>query len=118
MTAPSMLRAALAAAALSAAALPAAAGDPPINLDDQAQIAAGQATFNHTCAGYCHGRDGLQGKGPSLRGRDDLAATEIHNTIANGRRNTGKLMPAWKGQLDDEQIWQLTAFILSLRSEH
>ena len=118
MTTSSMLRAAVAATTVLWSAIPAAAGDPPIDLDDQGQISAGQAAFNHTCAGYCHGRDGLQGKGPSLRGRDDLTATEIHNTIANGRRNTGKLMPAWKGQLDDEQIWQLTAFILSLRSEH
>ena len=92
--------------------------DPPINLNDPAQIAEGQTTFNRTCTAYCHGRDGLQGRAPALRGRDDLSAEQIHATISNGRRNAGKIMPAWKGQLDDQKIWQLTAFILSLREQH
>ena len=95
--------------------LPAAAQDPPFDLSDPAQIAAGQQTFDARCTGYCHGKDGLVGRGPSLRGRTDLSAEQIHRTITNGRRDTGKIMPAWKGQLDDTTIWQLTAFILSLR---
>jgi mono/diheme cytochrome c family protein len=92
--------------------------DPPIKLDDPAQIAEGQVTFNRTCTGYCHGRDGVQARAPGLRGRDDLSSEQIHSTISNGRRNAGKVMPAWKGQLDDQKIWQLTAFILSLREQH
>jgi mono/diheme cytochrome c family protein len=91
--------------------------EPPIDLNDPAQIAEGQTTFNRTCTAYCHGRDGLQARAPGLRGRTDLSAEQIHATISNGRRNAGKLMPAWKGQLDDQKIWQLTAFILSLREQ-
>jgi mono/diheme cytochrome c family protein len=98
----------------SAAAM---AEDRPVNIDDPAQVSAGQVLFNRNCAGYCHGRDGLQARGPSLRGRDDLGGEQIHATIANGKRDAGKFMPAWKGQLDDQQIWQITAFILSLRNE-
>ncbi len=113
-----LLAAALTAAAVSWPAARADAEEPPIDLNDRAAVSAGQTAFNHTCAGYCHGRDGLQGKGPSLRGREDLSPDQIHNTIANGRKGVGKIMPAWKGQLDDEKIWQITAFILSLRSEH
>jgi mono/diheme cytochrome c family protein len=94
------------------------ADDIPIDLNDPAQVAAGQAKFNHTCAGYCHGRDGLQGKAPSLRGRGDLSQEQIHATISNGKRDIGKIMPAWKGQLNDQEIWQITAFILSMRNVH
>jgi mono/diheme cytochrome c family protein len=92
--------------------------EPPIDLKDPAQVAEGQTTFNRTCTGYCHGRDGLQGRAPSLRGREDLSSEQIHTTISNGRRSAGKIMPAWKGQLDDQKIWQITAFILSLREQH
>ena len=92
--------------------------DASINLDDPVQISAGQAMFNQTCAGYCHGRDGLQGRGPSLRGRADLSQEQIHATISNGKRDLGKIMPAWKGQLNEQEIWQITAFILSMRNQH
>jgi mono/diheme cytochrome c family protein len=97
---------------------PADAGDAPIDFADPAHVSAGQSSFNRNCAGYCHGRDGRQGKAPSLRGRADLSPDQIHNIIANGKRDVGKIMPAWKGQIDDEKIWQITAFILSLREEH
>ena len=97
-------------------AVPAMAQQPPINLHDPAVIAAGQKLFNKNCAGYCHGKDGLVGRGPSLRGRTDLDADDIHDTITFGRRDSGKIMPSWKGQLSDQQIWELTAFIMSLRN--
>jgi mono/diheme cytochrome c family protein len=103
-------------AAWSAQPFAAAAQQPPFDLNDPAQIAAGQQIFNTNCAGYCHGKDGMVGRGPSLRGRTDLGAEQIRSTILNGRRDTGKIMPAWKGQLDDKKVWQLTAFILSLRT--
>jgi mono/diheme cytochrome c family protein len=94
------------------------ADDVPIDLNDPAQVSAGQERFNHTCAGYCHGRDGLQGKAPSLRGRADLSREQIHSTISNGKRDVGKIMPAWKGQLNEQEIWQITAFILSMQNLH
>ena len=68
----------------------ASADDVPIDLNDPAQVSAGQERFNHTCVGYCHGSDGLQGKAPSLRGRADLGREQIHTTIANGKRESGK----------------------------
>src|SRR5205085_3399941 len=58
-------------------------------------VSAGQSLFNRSCAGYCHGRDGQQGRAPSLRGRDDLTDEQVHATIANGKRQAGKFMPAW-----------------------
>ncbi len=72
---------------------------------DPAKVTAGRQLFNATCTGYCHGRDGLVGRTPSLRDRTDLSAEEIRDTITNGRREPGKIMPAWKGQLTPEQIF-------------
>ena len=46
-----------------------------------------------------------------------LYAVPVGATIANGKRQAGKFMPAWKGQLNDQQISQITAFILSLRDQ-
>jgi mono/diheme cytochrome c family protein len=100
---------------LYVAVLPAGAQQSRVDLADSNAISAGRELFNTKCAGYCHGKDGLQAKGPSLRNRNDLSDERVHDTIANGRRNAGKLMPAWKGQLSDEVIWQITAFIHSLR---
>lgn len=99
------------------AALSAAAQKPPINLNNPQQIAAGRKLFDTTCAGYCHGEDGAQGRCPRLRGRSDLGIADIHDTIVMGRRGAGKIMPSWQGQLSAKQIWQLTAFIHSLRNE-
>jgi mono/diheme cytochrome c family protein len=92
-----------------------AAEAPPFDLRDPKQIAAGLQTFNATCTQYCHGKDGRIGRGPELRRRPDLSAEQIHATIANGRRESSKVMPSWKGSLTDETIWQLTAYIVSLR---
>jgi len=89
---------------------------PPIDLKNPAAIAAGQQGFDMTCTGYCHGKDGIVGGAPALRGRTDLTPERIHATIANGKRPPGgKIMPAWRGTLSDQQIWELTAFIVSLR---
>ena len=113
-----ILRAILTLLFAASAVLPhvTAAQDTSVDLNDPAQIEAGHATFNTNCTGYCHGKDGIVGRGPSLRGRSDLSADRIHSTILNGKRDVGKIMPAWKGQLDDQTVWQLTAFILSLRN--
>jgi mono/diheme cytochrome c family protein len=93
----------------------AAAAGPSIDLNDPNNIAAGRRAFNATCTQYCHGKDGRIGRGPELRDRPDLSADQIHSTIMNGKREPAKVMPAWKGQLDETTIWQITAYILSLR---
>jgi mono/diheme cytochrome c family protein len=94
----------------------AAAADPTIDLNDPSNIAAGHRVFNTTCTQYCHGKDGRVGRGPELRNRKDLDADQIFSTITNGKREPAKVMPAWKGQLDETTIWQITAYILSLRN--
>ncbi len=77
-------------------------------------IAAGRQLFTGmNCAG-CHSAYAGGGMGPSLRdslwiyGSKDV---QIFSTLAEGRPNG---MPAWGGRLNDEQLWQLVAYIKTL----
>jgi len=76
-------------------------------------IAAGQTLYlQMNCVG-CHSHGG-GGMGPPLMddewrygGRIDQIAT----TIAEGRPNG---MPSWRGELTEDQIWDLAAYVRSL----
>ena len=91
------------------------AAGPRIDLNDPNNIVVGHRAFNTNCTQYCHGQDGRIGRGPELRNRKDLGADEIYSTIAKGKSEPAKVMPTWEGQLDETTIWQITAYILSLR---
>jgi mono/diheme cytochrome c family protein len=91
-----------------------ALAEPPVDLSDPARAAAGQKRFNQACF-YCHGQDGVGGKGAPLRNRPDLEPQFIFDTISNGRIRGSSVMPKWKNGLSEDQIWELTAFIVSLR---
>jgi len=79
-------------------------------------IAQGQWLFSQmNCVG-CHSHGG-GGMGPALMddewrygGRID----QIAATIAEGRPNG---MPAWRGKLTDDQIWQVAAYVRSLSGQ-
>lgn len=69
----------------------------------------------YNCSG-CHGGHGGGGMGPSLRdgkwlygSRDD----QIFDSIASGR---SKGMPAWGSKIPANQIWELVAYIKSMRT--
>jgi len=69
----------------------------------------------YNCSG-CHGGHAGGGMGPSLRdevwiygSRDD----QIYDSIAQGRANG---MPAWGSKIPKEQIWELVAYIRSMRT--
>jgi cytochrome c oxidase cbb3-type subunit 3 len=69
----------------------------------------------YNCYG-CHGGHGGGGMGPSLR--DDVwifggHSQQIFDSIAQGRGNG---MPAWGSKIPQEQIWQLVAYIKSMRT--
>ena len=54
--------------------------------------------------------------GPSLRRPDFLygrRADQIFDSVAQGRSNG---MPAWGTRIPEQQIWQLVAYIQSLRT--
>ncbi len=111
---------ALAGAQFSAPSCAATDIPPPdqtggIDLGSPAVIERGMQLLNSACGGYCHGTEGRGLKAPSLRNRTDLAWNAIHATVTYGRKRAGKMMPAWKGSLPDEDIWAAVAAILSLR---
>jgi cytochrome c oxidase cbb3-type subunit 3 len=85
------------------------AGDP-VALQD------GRRLFDwYNCSG-CHGGHAGGGMGPSLRdpvwlyGNQDA---QIFSTIAEGRSNG---MPAWGSKIPEHQIWELVAYIKSMRT--
>ena len=86
-----------------------------IDLLDVQHIEAGYKIFSGLCAGYCHGAGGTAKRGPALRNRPELKAHMLFYTIANGRKRSGNPMPPWKGLLTETQIWQVVAYIVSLR---
>jgi mono/diheme cytochrome c family protein len=101
------------AALLMSLALTANSEEVP-DLKDQQRIAAGRELFQTKQCAYCHGSDGKGGV--RLADRGDLEPTYVFQTIAEGRQRGGRRMPSWSGVLTDEQIWQATAYIMSLSS--
>ncbi|HSS39969.1 MAG TPA: c-type cytochrome, partial [Polyangia bacterium] len=67
------------------------------------------------CAG-CHGGRAGGGMGPSLRDPEWLYGSthdRIFNSIAQGR---GRGMPSWGTRIPEKELWELTAYIQSLRT--
>jgi mono/diheme cytochrome c family protein len=87
-------------------------GTPPIDLKDPAAIEAGKTIFRHSCTTYCHGREGQGGglRGPTLR-NGNFENPYLFQVISSGRAS----MPAFSGTYTPEQIWQVIAYIQSLR---
>jgi mono/diheme cytochrome c family protein len=82
------------------------------NLKDPEMISAGRTLFAEKQCAHCHGADGKGGI--KLAGRDDLRPSYVFQTIADGRVQGSRRMPAWRGVLTDEEIWEATAYVMSL----
>ena len=77
-------------------------------------IAAGKQLYGNLCAA-CHGENGKGVVGPDLTVstfKYGKSRTEIAKSISEGRPNG---MPAFKSQVNDEQVEGLVEFILSLK---
>jgi putative heme-binding domain-containing protein len=75
-------------------------------------IAAGSKLFTPTCSnGYCHGKDGVGGSAPTLRGKQ-FNLDYLLRVIANGISATP--MPAFKNAYSAKEIEQLAAYVLWL----
>lgn len=87
----------------------------PLHGDATARM-EGYHLFNQfNCAG-CHGGRGGGGMGPSLRDPAWLyggTPDRVFNSIAQGR---GRGMPSWGSRIPEKQIWELTAYIESMRT--
>jgi mono/diheme cytochrome c family protein len=84
------------------------AGTPPFDLSDTEKIEAGKATFNSTCASFCHGQN------PTLfLGRTGLSEEYVFDTIRDGGKGATP-MPPWGDVFTREEIWELVAYLKSL----
>lgn len=92
----------------------AACADDSPNLKDPKMIAAGHELFLEKQCAHCHGENGAGGVNLTRR---DLDPEGAFQSIANGREKNGIRMPAWREVLSDEQIWEATAYVLSI-SQH
>jgi copper transport protein len=101
--------------------LPSNSGNPVPKTAES--VAAGKAVFEQHCA-VCHGTDG-HGDGPAAARLNpppaDLYAAhvdyhsdqQLYDWIRNGI--TGSAMTGFKGQLSDQQIWDVVNYVRSLR---
>jgi mono/diheme cytochrome c family protein len=85
------------------------------NLQDPNMIAAGHELFLQKQCAHCHGEDGRGGVNLARR---DLDPKGVFQSIADGRERSGLRMPAWRGVMTDEEIWQATAYVLSISHQH
>jgi mono/diheme cytochrome c family protein len=91
---------------------------PPFDLNDPKRIEMGKLRFETSCAGYCHGFDGVGGAAPAFKARgDDLDPNYAFETITNGRKGHHAVMPRWGGAYTPEQIWELVAYLEFLAHE-
>lgn len=88
----------------------------PFDLADPARIEAGRKRFNKTCAGYCHGFEGIGGRAPDFKGRKDLPTHVMFETITQGRVGAD-VMPPWGMAFSAEQIWELVAYLQYLGTQ-
>lgn len=87
----------------------------PLGRDQQARAQGRKLFVRYNCDG-CHGGHAGGGMGPSLRDQDWIygqSDAQVFDSIAQGRAHG---MPAWGTKLPQEQIWQLVAYVKSLRS--
>lgn len=92
------------------------ANNPKLTMADlsrQEWIADGKKQFIQTCS-YCHGQEGEAGKVRPFRTHTNWDPKDIFNTISEGRRRGGNVMPTWKEAIPAEDIWKIVAYIKSL----
>jgi mono/diheme cytochrome c family protein len=81
------------------------------DLTDPKVIAAGHQLFLEKQCAHCHGEDG---RGGINLARRTLDAKGVFTSISEGRERNGIRMPEWRGVLSDDEIWQATAYVLSI----
>lgn len=97
--------------------------EPP--LPQSLSAVSGQSIFAENCQ-PCHGVTG-KGDGPTAASLSNqppdftdpatlnaMSPTEIFTVIKEGRMD--KMMPPWKQRLSDDQIWNATAYLLTLNA--
>jgi mono/diheme cytochrome c family protein len=92
---------------------PASADDSTIpDLKDPEVISAGRNVYLKRHCSHCHGANG--DGGVNLIKRDLTDPNQVFQAIAEGRERGSMRMPAARGMLSDEEIWQTTAYVMSI----
>lgn len=87
-------------------------------LTDAAKLASGKAAFVQNCAA-CHGQNAEGVVGPNLADEYWLHGGDVNDifkTIKHGV--TSKGMVAWQGKLSDDQILEVSSYILSVQGSN
>jgi mono/diheme cytochrome c family protein len=105
-----VVRVLLATIALVSVAATVSAQQGP-NLKDPKVIAAGHQLFLEKQCAHCHGEDGRGGVNLARRSLDPAG---VFQSISDGREKNGIRMPAWRDVLTDDEIWEATAYVLSI----
>ena len=105
-----MARVLLAAMASVAVAVPGSAQQDP-ELNDPKLIAAGHQLFLEKQCAHCHGEDGRGGVNLARRNLDPAG---VFQSITDGREKNGIRMPSWRDVLTNDEIWQATAYVMSI----
>jgi mono/diheme cytochrome c family protein len=82
------------------------------DLKDPNTISAGREVYLEKHCSHCHGANG--DGGVNLTNRDLSNPNYVFDAIAEGRERSGLRMPGWRGVLSDAQIWQATAYVMSI----
>lgn len=81
--------------------------------NDPDSIAAGKALYAAFNCNGCHAGGG-GGFGPALSDEKWLYGGSLPNIVDTLYEGRPRGMPAWRGKIPDEQMWQLAAYVKSL----
>ena len=84
------------------------------DLKDPKTIAAGHELYLAKQCAHCHG---LEGKGGINLARRELYPKGVFQSITDGRQKSGLRMPAWRSVMSDQDIWNVTAYVLSISQQ-
>jgi mono/diheme cytochrome c family protein len=82
------------------------------DLSNPEVIAAGRKLYLEKRCSHCHGSTG--NGAVKLTNRDPSNPKHVFDAIAEGRQKGGLRMPALGDVLSKEEIWQATAYVMSL----
>jgi mono/diheme cytochrome c family protein len=82
------------------------------DLKDPSMISAGRELYLEKHCSHCHGANG--DGGVNLTNRDLSNPNYVFEAIAEGRERGSLRMPGWRGVLSGPQIWQATAYVMSI----
>jgi mono/diheme cytochrome c family protein len=82
------------------------------DLKDPKVISTGRDLYLEKHCSHCHGANG--DGGVNLTDRDLSNPDNVFAAIADGRERGNLRMPAWGEVLSEAQIWQVTAYVMSI----